>query len=107
MEAVERAPARLAQRGAPRIAVAQAPGGRDRPVQDDDVDVGAGVARGERLAVRPDAEHRVVGARVELRDDADLHASTRPAAIVRTSSRATYGRSREERRASAAAASRG
>ena len=45
------APARCARRVRRR---------RDEAVQDDDANVRAGVARGERLPVRPDAEHRVV-----------------------------------------------
>ena len=59
---------------------------RDDPVQHEHAHLGARVARGDRLLVRPDAEDRVVGARVELGDDEDLHACTRS---VRTSSRVT------------------
>ena len=43
------------------------------PVEHEHADVGAGVARGERLAVRPHAEHRVRGARVVLGDDGHAH----------------------------------
>jgi hypothetical protein len=42
-------------------------------VQHEDDELGAGVTRGERLAVRPDAEHRIVAARVELGDDGYAH----------------------------------
>ena len=38
----------------------------DEAVQDQDTDLGAGLAGRERLAVRPDSEHRVPAARVEL-----------------------------------------
>ena len=38
------------------------------------MDLGAGVARGDGLAVGPDAEDGVGRAGVELRDDGDLHA---------------------------------
>ncbi len=77
---------------------------RDDPVQHDDVDVGARRLRRPRLLVRPDAEHRVVGARVELGDDEGLH---RWARSVRTASRVTYGRPSRKPRASAIASSRG
>ena len=33
----------------------------------------AGLRRGERLPMRPDAEHRILGARVELGDNRDPH----------------------------------
>ncbi len=42
-------------------------------MEDEHAHVRAGVARGERLAVRPDAEHRVGGPRVVLGDDGDAH----------------------------------
>ena len=42
-------------------------------MQDEHAHVGPGVARGERLAVRPHAEHRVGGARVVLGDDGHAH----------------------------------
>ncbi len=104
LEAVEHRAARLAQ---------EAPGRgeklarrrrerRDRAVEDEHPHVGAGVARGERLAVGPDAEDGVGGAGVVLRDDRDLHRCT---CTVRTSSRRTYGRSARNARASAIAAS--
>ena len=44
-------------------------------MQDEDAHLRAPVARGERLAVRPDAQHRVALARVELGYDGDLHDS--------------------------------
>ena len=47
------------------------------PVQHDNAHVGARAPRGERLAVRPDAEDRVVGARVELGNDGDPHRCVR------------------------------
>ena len=74
---------------APRLAERVARRGRargDGAVQDQDAHVGPRVARRDRLPVGPDAQHRVVGARVELRDDGDLH---RCSASVRTSSRRT------------------
>ena len=46
---------------------------RHRPVEHEHAHVGAGVARGERLAVRPHAEHGVRGARVVLGDDGHAH----------------------------------
>ena len=92
---MRRAPRRVAQARGPR---------RDRAVQHEHAHVGAGVARGQRLAVGPHAEHRVVGARIELADDRHLHRWT---ASVRTSSRRTYGRSARNARACACAASRG
>ena len=42
-------------------------------MEDEHADVGAGVARGERLAVGPHAEHGVRGARVVLGDDGHAH----------------------------------
>ena len=77
--------------GASRRRVAR---GGNGPVQHEHAHVGAGVARGQRLAVGPDAQHRVVCARIELADDRHLHRWT---ASVRTSSRRTYGRLGEER----------
>ncbi len=63
-------------------------------------------ARGERLTVRPDAQHRVAPARVELGYDGDLH-QRRWVVRVRCVSRALrYGRSARKARASAIAASR-
>jgi hypothetical protein len=46
---------------------------RHNTVEDYDTNFGAGGDRGLRLAVSPDAEHRVVCARVELGDDGNLH----------------------------------
>ena len=79
LDAVERGAERLAQRRdqRPRLARAQRRLRRHRAVQDEHAHVGPGVARGERLAVRPDAEHRVGGARVVLGDDRDAHLATR------------------------------
>ncbi len=42
-------------------------------MQDEHPHVGAGIAGCDGLAVRPDAEHGVGGARIELGDDRDLH----------------------------------
>jgi hypothetical protein len=42
-------------------------------VQDEHAHLGARVARGERLAVRPDPQDGVGGARVVLGDDGDAH----------------------------------
>jgi hypothetical protein len=42
-------------------------------MEDEHPDVGSGVARGEGLAVRPDAEDGIGRPRVVLRDDGDLH----------------------------------
>ena len=84
------------------VAAAQRRARRDRAVQHEHAHVGAGVARGERLAVRPDAEHRVGGARVVLGDDGDAHhAASACAASVSSGLRrgVTYGRLGEERRA--------
>ena len=53
-----------------------APHGRPRrhqTVQDEHAHIGAGVPGGARLAMRPDSEHRVSAAGVELGDDGDLH----------------------------------
>ena len=60
-------------RGAAR-AVRERGARRDQAVQDEHAHLRAGVARGERLAVRPDAQHRVALARVELGYDGDLRA---------------------------------
>ena len=62
---------RLAQRRGDRRPVAGGAARRadgQRPVQHQDAHVGAGVAGGQRLAVRPHAEHGVAGARVVLGD---------------------------------------
>ena len=72
-------------------AVAQRGAAAARAVQDEHAHVGAGVARGDRLAVRPDAEHRVGGARIELGDDRDLHRTAPRPARPRRASR-TGGR---------------
>ena len=81
---------------------------RHRAVQDEHAHVGAGVARGERLPVRPDAEHGVGGARVVLRDDRDAHQSARCSASVSPAcSRVTYARPSRNASASAIASSRG
>jgi hypothetical protein len=72
-------------------------------VQHEHAHVRAGVARRDRLAVRPHAEDRVLGAGVELGDDRDPHRYVRS---VRASSRLTYGRSARNARASAIASSR-
>ena len=105
VEAVELGAPRLGGQGAHgarRVAQARGPRGNG-PVQHEHAHVGAGVARRQRLAVGPDAEHRVVCARIELADDRHLHRWT---ASVRTSSRRTYGRSARKARACASAASR-
>ena len=69
----------------------------------------AGVARGERLAVRPDAEHRVGRARVVLGDDGDAHGHSSRQAVSTSAacSRVTYGRPARNRSASATAAACG
>ena len=92
-----------------RPAAAQRGPRRDRAVQHEHAHVGAGVARGERLAVRPDAEHRVGGARVVLGDDGDAHghSALHAASVSAASARVTYGRSARKRAASAIAAARG
>jgi hypothetical protein len=46
---------------------------RHNTVQNDDTNLSPSGDRGLRLAVSPDAEHRVVCARVELGDDGNLH----------------------------------
>ncbi len=63
---------RLAEQGA-EPAGGEVGGGGDEAVEDEDADVGAGVADGDRLAVRPDAEHGICGAGVELGDDGYAH----------------------------------
>ena len=75
---------RLAQRRGQRAQVARAQRGLrgHRAVQDEHAHVGAGVARRERLPVRPHAQHRVRGARVVLGDDRDPHHSDRCSASV-------------------------
>ncbi len=45
----------------------------NQPVQHDHANLRSSVARGQRLAMSPNAQHRVALARVELRDDDDLH----------------------------------
>ena len=64
--------------------------------------VGARVARGERLPVRPDAEHGVGGPRVVLRDDRDLH-DVHASSTCAASSRVTCSRSARNASASATA----
>ena len=51
-------------------------------MQHEHAHVGPGVAGGQRLAVRPDAEHRVGGARVVLGDDDHAHAVSLRAAVA-------------------------
>ena len=76
---VELGAQRLAQRGdeRARVAAAQRRPRRHGPVQHEHPHLRAGVARGERLPVRPDAEHRVGRARVVLGDDGDAHGHRR------------------------------
>ena len=54
------------------------------PLEGDHPDLGAGLARGHGLAVRPDAEHRIAPARVELGHDAHPHRSAVESGCVRT-----------------------
>ncbi len=84
VEAVELGAQRLAQRRGQLagIAAGERRLRRHRPVEDEHADLGARVARGERLAVGPDAEHRIGGARVVLGDDGDLHAAAPVAAAT-------------------------
>ena len=94
LDAVELGVQRLAQRGEQRaraVALQRGPR-RDRAVQDEHAHVGAGVARGERLAVRPDAEDGIGRARVVLGDDGDLHRVVSVASVSAASVRVTYGR---------------
>ena len=88
---VELGAQRLVKGRGERLHVTRAERGlrRHRPVQDEDLDVRTRVARGERLAVRPDAERRIRPARVVLGDDRDLHGSARysPTVAVRRASR--------------------
>ena len=67
--------ARLAPEAAeaPMGRVAERGGARQRPLQGEHADLGAGVARRQRLAVRPHAEDRVAPARVVLGHHADPH----------------------------------
>ena len=50
----------MAQLGGQRPQLCASAPRRERAVRDEHAHVGAGVARGDRLAVRPDAQHRVV-----------------------------------------------
>ena len=74
-------------------------------MQHEHAHVRAGVARRDRLAVRPQPEHRVGGAGIELGDDrdADRHASRRD---QRACARVMYGRVARKACASATAAAR-
>ena len=78
-------------------------------MQHQHADVGPGVARRERLAVGPDAEHRVGGARVVLGDDGDAHghSSRQVSSTSAACSLVTYGRPARKRSASAIAAACG
>ncbi len=62
---------------APELSSGEAPRRRHDPVQHEHVDVRSGRAGGLRLAVRPHAEHRIMGAGVELGEDRDAHTGTR------------------------------
>ena len=98
---VELGPRRLAdhRQRAPDVGRADRRQRRHRPVQHEHPHVGPGVARGERLAVRPDATDGVAGAGVVLGDDQRLHVQDRCMTIVRcASSAAVYGRSVEKLR---------
>ena len=108
LDAVERRARRLGQRAGGRARGGGRPAARvgprrQRAVQHEHAHVGAGVARGDRLAVRPEPEHRVRRARIELRDDGDLHPIRRD---QRAWARVTYGRSARNACASATAAAR-
>ena len=118
-EPVVRLAARLAHELRERARCAAQPSAergprRHQAMQDQDADLGAGAARGERLAVRPHAQHGVAMARVELGDDRDLRPcpsgvahQLRWVVRVRAASRAfRYGRSARNERASAIAAAR-
>jgi hypothetical protein len=63
---------RLGEEGAERGEV-EVGGGGDEAVEDEDGDLGAGVAGGDGLAVRPDAEDGICGAGLELGDDGYAH----------------------------------
>src|ERR1700683_3563614 len=68
--------ARLAQQLGGGGSSSARPGGEGRAggheaVQDEHAHVGAGIARGERLAMRPDPQHGIALAGVELGDDGD------------------------------------
>ena len=86
-------------------------GGRagNGPLEGEHPDLGAGVARGHGLAVRPDAEHRIAPARVELSHHAHPHRSAVDSGCVRTVWSAvvlsTNGRPARKRRASSIASS--
>ena len=83
-QAVELGPQRLAQRSEQRARVAgvERRARRHGPVQHQHAHVRARRPRRQRLPVRPDAQHRVGGARVVLGDDGDAHHSCRQAASV-------------------------
>ncbi len=72
-------------------------------MQHEHADVGAGVAGRDRLAVRPDPEHRIGGPRIELGDDGDAHQARRD---QRASARVTYARPARNAVASAMALAR-
>ena len=83
-------PARVAceaQRGAGQLGAAASPRAGPTRCRTTTRTSAPGVARRERLAVGPDAEHRVVGARVELADDEDLHRDDRVCGRVAAASR--------------------
>ncbi len=78
----------------------------DQAMQDQHAHLRTPVARGERLAVSPDAQHRVALARVELGYDGNLHQPRWVAKVRCISWALRYGRSARKARASAIAASR-
>ena len=85
---------------------------RDQAVECEHLQLGTRVARGKRLAMRPDPQHRVATAGVELGHDDDLRTCAahqrRCVITVRWASPALrYGRVARNARASATAASRG
>ena len=91
LDAVQLGVQRLAQRGEqpPRaVALQRGPRG-DRAVQDEHAHLGARVARGERLAVRPDAQDGIGRPRVVLGDDGDLHRVVSVASVSAASARVT------------------
>ena len=61
--------------------------------------------RGNRLPVRPDAQHGVASAGVVLGDDRDPHARRCTASVSCSRALGTYGRSARKRRASSIASS--
>jgi len=75
-------------------------------VQHEHAHIRSGIARGNRLAMSPDPEHRIAAARIELGYDDDLHQRRWVVSVRCASSALTYGLSAKNSRASAIASAR-